>query len=94
MPRIYNQYSEPMDFCNDCFPDEETANKEHGADQFGFFPVNPVVDHIVEGINRRVTGKNGNDTDDGDVQRRESPQPQQSAESRCGHIQQTMLGPG
>lgn len=30
MPRIYDSASNPLDFCNDCFPDEATAEEEYG----------------------------------------------------------------
>ena len=30
MPRIYNSANDPLDFCQHCFPDRETAEVEHG----------------------------------------------------------------
>lgn len=30
MPRIYNSASDPLDFCNECFPDEVEAEEEYG----------------------------------------------------------------
>jgi hypothetical protein len=29
MPRIYDSYSDPWDYCRNCFPDEETAALKH-----------------------------------------------------------------
>jgi hypothetical protein len=31
MPRIYTSESDPLDFCLECFPDEDTANDEYGT---------------------------------------------------------------
>ena len=58
------------------------------------FPVDAVVDHVVEGIDRRVAGEGGQKADEDDLDRGESPQPQQRREGRRAHVQQPMGGPG
>jgi hypothetical protein len=30
MPRIYDSMSDPLDFCNNCFPNEQYAIKKYG----------------------------------------------------------------
>lgn len=30
MPRIYNSASDPLDFCNECFPDQDDAEELYG----------------------------------------------------------------
>lgn len=30
MPRIYSSVSDPVDFCKDCFPDEDDATDQYG----------------------------------------------------------------
>lgn len=30
MPRIYTSASDPIDFCKQCFPDEDEATKKYG----------------------------------------------------------------
>lgn len=35
MPRIYDSESNPLDFCADCFPDEESAEIEYGQGEDG-----------------------------------------------------------
>ena len=41
MPRIYNQWGEPLDFCIDCFPDEEEAEALYSNDNGGTNPDDP-----------------------------------------------------
>ena len=38
MPRIYSSCSEPIDFCNDCYPTEDEAQEEYGLDVVGEGP--------------------------------------------------------
>lgn len=35
MPRIYASNADPIDFCKDCFPDEETAEELFGVEEYG-----------------------------------------------------------
>jgi hypothetical protein len=35
MPRVYDSTSSPIDFCQDCFPDEKDAWKQYGNVGFG-----------------------------------------------------------
>ena len=38
MPRIYTSASDPVDFCNDCFPDQYAALEEYGLEAEGEGP--------------------------------------------------------
>ena len=40
MPRIYTSASDPIDFCQDCFPSEDEAVEEYGLEQCGEGPDN------------------------------------------------------
>jgi len=35
MPRIYNSYSDPLDFCIACFPNEQTAKENYDFGEVG-----------------------------------------------------------
>jgi hypothetical protein len=38
MPRIYSSCSDPIDFCRDCFPDEDEAERLYGLEAAGEGP--------------------------------------------------------
>ena len=62
--------------------------------QAELFPVHPVVHHVVQGVDRGIAGKDGEQPQGDDSQRREMPQPEQGRQGRGGQVQQAVGGAG